>query len=90
MPMTQVPVLACLRDLLSTNCLRTPKKIENMIPYQGHKGIISLYSFGVLKQIVVVGGLWVVTGVWTFGAALGVFESLRAEDQPKRIGLLRR
>ena len=33
-------------------CFRTPPRIEHMVPYKGHAGIIFFNLFGVLKPIV--------------------------------------
>ena len=55
---------------LSTHCLRTPKKTKRTIfRIKGNIEMITLYSFGVLKQIVVVGRSH---NKWRGGVVVGV------------------
>ena len=47
-----VPPLRGLSSALSTKCLRAPNRIHIFFLIQVNMGIVTLYSFGVLKQVV--------------------------------------
>ena len=54
-PFIWLPIAYCCSAelaIITTNCLRTPEKIFLIVLIEVSRGIIILYSFGVLKQMV--------------------------------------